>query len=119
MCQLSLSKSAIWSIGELNRAKTLSSIRVLSKYNQFKTKFNLHSDSSNNFSSKSNRFFTNDDLNMLCPVSLHQKLAMEKYDVNCRCKKQIVPIITDVEFDYFLRLVPLEQIIVIAVIDSE
>ena len=117
--QLSFSKSAIWSVDELNRAKNLSSNRVLSHHNRFKTKFNYHSDNLSNFTGKSNRLFTNDDLNMLCPVSLHQKLIFDKYDVDCKCKKQIVPLISDIEFDYFLRLVPSEQMIVIAIVNTE
>ncbi|RNA29347.1 hypothetical protein BpHYR1_032044 [Brachionus plicatilis] len=117
MNQLNFSKSAIWSIEDLNRAKAISSSRVLTSH--FKASINFDLDNLSTFVSKSNRLYTNDDLNLLCPVSLHQKLAFDKYDVDCRCKKQIVPIVNDVEFDHFLRLVPIEQIVVIAVIDSE
>jgi hypothetical protein len=65
------------------------------------------------------RVMTNNDLNLLCPVSLHLKMAFEKYDHDCRCKKQIVPLIYDIEFDYILRMIPLNQLAVIVIMDSK
>jgi hypothetical protein len=63
-----------------------------------------------------NRFV--DDLDILCPVSLHQKLAFDRYDTECKCKKFAVPLINDVEYDYLIRLLPAEQLSVVVAIDS-
>ena len=65
------------------------------------------------------RMMTNNDLNLLCPVSLHLKMAFEKYDHDCRCKKQIVPMIYDLEFDYLMRMLPTQQLAVIVIMDSK
>lgn len=121
----SMSKSAIWSNADLNKAKASSSKRVLSSaiYSNKRGVASLYRMSTesnfNDYTSRSSRFFSNDDLNLMCPVSLHQKLAFERFDIDCKCRKQNVPLISDVEFDYFLRLVPLDQIIVVVITDSQ
>lgn len=65
-------------------------------------------------------YFSNEDLNLMCPVSLHEKLAKNLYDVpECRCRKLHPPIVRDIEFDYFVRLLPQEQLAAVIVIDSQ
>lgn len=65
---------------------------------------------------------SNEYLNMLCPVSLHEKLAFKKHRIDeCRCRRLShikPPTIRDVEFDYFVKLLPPEQLIVVAIEDS-
>jgi hypothetical protein len=65
---------------------------------------------------RSNRFI--DEFDVLCPVSLHHKLAFGKFDTDCKCKKFIVPMVNDVEYDYLIRLLPAEQLAVVVIIDS-
>jgi hypothetical protein len=62
---------------------------------------------------------TNDDLNLLCPVNLHFKMAFEKFDHDCRCKKQTVPCLFDLEFDYLMKMLPSDQLAVVVIIDSK
>ena len=65
-------------------------------------------------------YLSNDDLNLMCPVSLHEKLAKSRYDVpECRCRKLAPPLVRDIEFDYFIRLLPSEQQAIVVVIDSQ
>ena len=59
-----------------------------------------------------------DEWNILCPVSLHQKLALSRFDTECKCKKFSVPVISDVEYDYLIRLLPVNQLVVVVIIDS-
>ena len=69
--------------------------------------------------SSSNRFgFTNEELTLMCPVTLHHRIAFERHDIECRCRKQNVPYIHDVEFDYMLKLVPVNQMIIVVIVDS-
>lgn len=67
-------------------------------------------------SNRTSRFV--DELNILCPISLHHKLALQRFDTECKCKKFAVPMIGDVEFDYLIRLLPSDQLAVVVVIDS-
>ena len=53
-----------------------------------------------------------------CPVTLRYKMLFDR-KVDCKCKRNVVPIIHDVEFDKFLRITPSDQLIVIAVINSK
>lgn len=65
-------------------------------------------------------YFNNIDLNLMCPVSVHNKLAFNAYEVaECRCRKLTTPIVRDLEFDYFIRLLPPQQLAVVVVVDSE
>ena len=67
----------------------------------------------------STRIYTNEELMNLCPVWLHQRMAFNRHDMDCRCKKQFPPFIYDLEYDTSLRVLPTEQLAVITVIDSE
>ena len=70
--------------------------------------------------SNANRFtFTNEELTLMCPVVLHHRIVFDRHDIECRCRKQNVPFIHDVEFDYMLKLVPVEQLIIVVIIDSK
>lgn len=65
-------------------------------------------------------YLSNEDLNLMCPVSLHEKLANNRYDIpECRCRKLHPPQLRDLEFDYFIRLLPTEQLAIVLVIDSQ
>lgn len=70
---------------------------------------------SENFPEISN--YSNEKLTMCCPVALHQRLVFNKTDMDCKCRKQVVPLINDVEYDMFLRVVPESQLVVIVVTD--
>ena len=61
---------------------------------------------------------TNERLSQLCPVSLHYRLAFDKTDMDCKCRRQTVPFINDVEYDALLKRLPSDQMAVIAVTDS-
>ena len=61
---------------------------------------------------------TNERLSMMCPVSLHYRLAFDKTDMDCKCRRQTVPFINDVEYDVLLKRLPGDQLAVIAVTDS-
>lgn len=52
-----------------------------------------------------------------CPYSLHQKLLFNR-KVDCKCKRNKVPSISDLVFDRFLRNIPATQLLVVVVIDS-
>jgi hypothetical protein len=59
-----------------------------------------------------------DEFSFLCPVGLHQKIALSRFDSDCKCKKYQVPFIQDLEYDYFIKLLPPEQLTVVVIIDS-
>jgi hypothetical protein len=65
-----------------------------------------------------NKFSFSNDLNLLCPVSVHNKLVHGKLDVECKCRRQTVPFLNDVEFDFLIKLLPVEQLAVVVVVDS-
>lgn len=67
---------------------------------------------------KDTPYFTNEKLSLCCPNVLHMKLAFGQSDSECKCRKQIVPLIHDIEYDILLNIIPSEQLVVIAVIDS-
>ena len=70
--------------------------------------------------SNPNRFtFTNEELILMCPVTLHYRIVFDRHDIECRCRKQNVPFIHDVEFDYMLKLVPVDQLIIVVIMDSK
>ena len=58
------------------------------------------------------------DLHLQCPVILHNKIAFNVDNVTCRCSRHMVPLIKDLEFDFFLDILPEEQILVVTIIDS-
>ena len=65
-------------------------------------------------------YYTNEKLSMCCPALLHNRLAFNnKTGTECRCRKQTIPLINDVEFDALLKLLPREQLAVIVIIDSK
>ncbi len=67
------------------------------------------------------RSFVNSELTSSeeqCPLTLRYKILFDR-KVDCKCKRNIVPVISDVEFDKFLRVTPQEQLIVIAVMNSK
>ena len=68
---------------------------------------------------KTNSRLIFDQLNLQCPVSLHQKMAFSNFGIDCKCKKYLVPLVYDVEYDYFLKMLPPDQVIVVVIIDSK
>ena len=58
------------------------------------------------------------DLHLQCPVILHNKIAFDVNNTTCRCSKHCVPLVRDLEFDFFLDILPEDQILLVAVIDS-
>ena len=58
------------------------------------------------------------ELCLQCPVSLHTKLCMNKLEPLCKCKKTCVPVLKDLELDFFLDFLPTDQLLVLAIIDS-
>ena len=89
----------------------------LTNLNEFLKVLTSRSNGASN--SATNRFgFTNDELTLMCPVSLHQRIIFDKHDVECRCRKQTVPFIHDVEFDFLMKLVPSDQTIIVVIVDS-
>ena len=64
------------------------------------------------------RLYTNDELSLICPYTLHQRIVFDRHDADCRCRKQTVPNIHDVEFDYLLKFIPTEQLVIVVVTDS-
>jgi hypothetical protein len=63
---------------------------------------------------------SNQKLSFLCPVIFHNKLVFSKLENNteCRCRKQIIPFINDVEYDALLKILPPEQLVVVLITDS-
>ena len=66
---------------------------------------------------------------MCCPVLLHNRLAFNNKTgafgtdtvsvcSECRCRKQIIPMLNDVEYDQMLRLIPSEQMCVVVCIEE-
>jgi hypothetical protein len=108
------SKSTVWSSADFMSMKANSTARVLASNNLV----NAKGDELASARSNASYLLVNEDLNLMCPVSLHQRLANDKFDVECKCRRTNVPFINDLEFDYFIRLLPVEQLIVIVVIDS-
>jgi hypothetical protein len=53
-----------------------------------------------------------------CPITLRYKILFDR-KIDCKCKRNVVPVIHDVEFDKFLQKTPPNQLIVIAVINSK
>ena len=53
-----------------------------------------------------------------CPITLRYKILFDR-KIDCKCKRNVVPVIHDVEFDKFLQNTPPNQLIVIAVINSK
>lgn len=106
-----------WSSYEPDSWKSSSSARLVQTHRS-----NNENPSGGLFNNLSPRrpYFSNEDLNLMCPVSLHDKLAYNRYEVaECRCRKLTMPIVRDLEFDYFIRLLPTEQLVVVVVIDSQ
>ena len=64
------------------------------------------------------KFLLAQDLHLQCPVILHGKIAFDVNTSTCRCSKHIVPLVRDLEFDFFLDILPEDQILLVAVIDS-
>ena len=59
-----------------------------------------------------------ENLNMLCPVSLHYRIGFDRHDIECRCRKHFVPFVNDIEYDALIKLLPNEQLAVVCVVDS-
>lgn len=53
-----------------------------------------------------------------CPITLRYKMLFDR-KIECKCKRNVVPVIQDAEFDKFLQKTPPDQLIVIAVINSK
>ncbi len=53
----------------------------------------------------------------MCPIALRIKILLDRR-AECKCKKNIVPVISDIELDRFLKITPPDQLILIAIIDS-
>ena len=53
-----------------------------------------------------------------CPITLRYKMLFDR-KIECKCKRNVVPVIHDVEFEKFLQKTPPDQLIVIAVINSK
>jgi len=64
-------------------------------------------------------YYTNEHLSMCCPVLLHNRLAFNKNEIDCKCRKQKMPQINDVEYDTLLKLLPPDQLAVIVITDSK
>lgn len=113
-----MSKSSVWSsVNDFNALKANASARLLAASN--KSLGAGAGDQSLLVSARSvNAASMYDDLNLMCPITVHQRMANENYEFECKCKKMNVPFISDLEFDYFIRLMPVEQLICIVVIDS-
>lgn len=69
---------------------------------------------------KSSIRYSNEKLSMCCPVLLHSRLAFERdMAFECKCRKQSVPLLNDVEYDTILRIIPPEQFAIIVVVDQK
>ena len=77
-----------------------------------------NSNSNNNNGAGVQASSINDNLNLLCPVSLHKMIAFGRFDHDCKCKNQFVPCVTDLAFDMLIRLMPVEQLLAVVVIDT-
>lgn len=67
------------------------------------------------------RTYTNNELTNAdeqCPITLRYKILFDR-KIDCKCKKNVVSILSDVELDRFLRSSPPEQLIVITIINSK
>jgi hypothetical protein len=100
--QLSQNKTELTLIKPINREVSMRNSNLLLKQNTLLP----------------NKFSFSNDLNLLCPVSLHNKLVHGKLDVECKCRRQTVPFLNDVEFDSLMKLLPVEQLAVVVVVDS-
>jgi len=84
------------------------------------TKSSSHFDLKNNTDKAVNsHYYSNEKLSMCCPALLHNRLAFNKNEVDCKCRRQTIPLINDVEYDTLLSLLPREQLVVIVIIDSK
>lgn len=59
-----------------------------------------------------------ENLNMLCPASLHFKIGFDRHEFECRCRRHFVPQVGDLEYDALIKLIPPVQLLVVCVIDS-
>jgi hypothetical protein len=53
----------------------------------------------------------------MCPIAFRIKILLDRR-TECKCKKNIVPIISDIELDKFLRITPPEQFQLVSIVDS-
>lgn len=59
---------------------------------------------------------TNERLSMCCPVLMHARLAFNKFENDCKCRKHLIPFINDLEYDKLLTILPSDQLAVIVIV---
>jgi hypothetical protein len=52
-----------------------------------------------------------------CPISLRHRILFDR-KVECKCKRNSIPLLCDIEFDKFVKIMPPDQLLVVAVIRS-
>lgn len=52
-----------------------------------------------------------------CPISVRHRILFDR-KIECKCKRNSVPLICDIEFDRFIKIMPPDQLLVVAIIKS-
>lgn len=60
--------------------------------------------------------FTNERLSMCCPVLMHARLAFNRFETDCKCRRHLIPFLNDLEYDKLLSIIPSEQLAVVVVV---
>lgn len=60
--------------------------------------------------------FTNERLSMCCPALMHARLAFNRFENDCKCRKHLIPFLNDLEYDKLLSIIPSEQLVVVVIV---
>ncbi len=62
--------------------------------------------------------YTNERLSMCCPLLMHSRLAFNRFESDCKCRKHLIPLLNDLEYDRLLSVIPTEQLAVVVVVSQ-